>query len=175
MTLSHFSLPSPTVRTIDDLRAVLCYPSVVHNIALYFMYRDVARNETDRTWIQSHSVRYDITVITPANFDSEYVKTKGHYHPEDPTGTGYPELYEVVEGIAHFLLQTKTFDDIVIIEAQTGDIIAIPQGYGNVMINPSPDGTLIMEISYLRHSPVSMHFMTKYTGLPTMNWSLERS
>jgi len=42
-----------------------------------------------------------------ANPGGEFVKTKGYYHPENPAGTGYPEVYEVIEGIAHVLLQKK--------------------------------------------------------------------
>jgi glucose-6-phosphate isomerase len=76
------------------------------------------------------------------NLGGEYVKTKGHHHPENPAGTGYPELYEVLDGTAHFQLQTKALDDVVLIEVHKGDIIAIPPGYGHVTINPSPGQTL---------------------------------
>ena len=60
-------------------------------------------------------------------------------HPENPAGTGYPELYEVVEGVAHFLLQKKTLEHIVLVKAAKGDIVLIPLGYGHVTINPSRD------------------------------------
>ncbi len=72
------------------------------------------------------------------------MKTKGHYHPDNSAGVGYPELYEVIEGIAHFLLQKKTLDDIVLVEAEKGDIVVIPPGYGHVTINPSEDKTLVL-------------------------------
>ena len=108
------------------------------------MYREVSRDESDRAWMQSHDIRYDVTVIPPANLDGEYVKTKGHYHPENRAGVGYPELYEVGEGSAHFLLQTNALDDVVLIEARKGDIVVIPTGYGHVTINPTLDETLIM-------------------------------
>jgi len=108
------------------------------------MYREVSRNESDRKWMRSHDIRYDVTSIPPANLDGEYVKTKGHYHPENQAGAGYPELYEVWEGLAHFLLQHKTLRHIVLIEAQKGDVVVIPPGYGHVTINPSADVTLTM-------------------------------
>jgi glucose-6-phosphate isomerase len=94
--------------------------------------------------LHSHTIRYDITVISPADLGGEYVKTKGHYHPENPAGFGYPELYEVVEGVTHFLLQKKTLDHIVLIKATKGDIVLIPPGYGHVTINPSEVETLTM-------------------------------
>jgi glucose-6-phosphate isomerase len=127
------------------------------------MYREVSRNKTDRTWMQSHSIRYDITVIPPANLDGEYVKTKGHYHPENPAGTGYPELYEVMDGIAHFLLQTKNLDDVILIEAHKDDIIAIPPRYGHVTINPTLCQTLTMA------NLVSTAFSSEYAGYDEMH------
>jgi len=53
------------VRTIDDMRTVLYSPSAAYDKPLYFMYREVSRNENDRIWMQSHDIRYDITVIPP--------------------------------------------------------------------------------------------------------------
>ena len=163
MTLSQFHLTSPSVRTIEDMRSVLYFPAAHFDKPLYFMYREVSRNETDRRWMQSHSLRYDITIIPPANLGGEYVKTKGHYHPENTAGIGYPELYEVLEGSAHFLLQTKTLNDIVLIEARQGDIICIPPGYGHVTINPSLDETLTMA------NLVSTAFSSEYAFFDTMH------
>jgi len=113
--------------------------------------------------MQSHSIRYDVTIIPPANLDGEYVKTKGHYHPENPAGVGYPELYEVMEGFAHFLLQTKALDDIILIEAQKGDIVVIPPGYGHVTINPTLDETLTMA------NLVSTEFSSEYAYYDKMH------
>ena len=37
---------------------------------------------------------------------SEYVKTVGHYHPPVPgTDVSYPEIYQVLDGSATYLLQ----------------------------------------------------------------------
>jgi len=127
------------------------------------MYRDVAKTGPDRTWLHSHAIRYDITIIPPANLGGEYVKTKGYYHPENPSGTGYPELYELVQGVALFLLQKKTLDHIVLVKATKGDIVLIPPGYGHVTINPSKDETLIMA------NLVSTAFESEYTFYETMH------
>jgi len=94
--------------------------------------------------MHENGIRYDITVIPPANPGGEYVKTKGHYHPENAAGVVYPELYEVMGGRAHFLLQKKSLDDIALIEAHKGDIVVIPPGYGHVTINPTLDQKLTM-------------------------------
>ena len=84
-------------------------------------------------------------------------------NPENPAGIGYPELYEVLEGIAHFLLQTNALDDVVLIEARKGDIVVIPPGYGHVTINPTLVETLIMA------NLVSTAFSSDYTWYDTMH------
>jgi len=66
------------------------------------------------------------------------IRSKNH------AGTGYPELYEVVEGVAHFLLQKKTLEHIILVKAAKGDIVLISPGYGHVTINPSEEETLVM-------------------------------
>jgi len=108
------------------------------------MYRDCSKIASDRRWLHERDLRYDITVIPPRNLCGECVKTKGHYHPENPQGVGYPEIYEVLDGEVWYLLQTRPPDDVVLIAATAGDVVIIPPGYGHVSINPSPDKTLSM-------------------------------
>ncbi len=126
------------------MRAVLYNPRCRCSDPLYFMYRDLSRSEKDWQWLHDHRLRYDLTVIPPRDLCGERVKTKGHYHPANPAGVGYPEAYEVLEGTAHYLLQSRNLDDTVLIEAEAGDLVIIPPGYGHVTINPSPDRTLSM-------------------------------
>jgi len=54
------------------------------------------------------------------------------------------KIYEVIEGEAHYLLQSRTLDDVVIISASAGDLVIIPPDYGHIAINPSHDTTLVM-------------------------------
>jgi len=137
-------LPPPAVRTIEEMRPVLADPACACGEPLYFMYRDLARSEADRHWLHDHELRYDLTVIPSRVLCGEFVKTKGHYHPSDPAGVGYPEIYEVLEGEAYYLLQSRQLDDVVLISASRGDIVIIPPGYGHISINPSPSSTLVM-------------------------------
>ena len=137
-------LPEPSVRTIGEMRSVLADPSCACHEPLYFMYRDLARSAADRRWLQEHDLRYDLTVIPPRNLCGECVKTKGHYHPENPAGVGYPEIYEVLQGQAHYLLQDRRQEEVVLIADSAGDIVIIPPGYGHVSVNPSPDTPLSM-------------------------------
>jgi glucose-6-phosphate isomerase len=120
------------------MRLVLADPSCRETGPLYFMYRDLARTPVDRAWFTRQSLRYDITIIPPRILCGEHAKTKGHYHPAAPSGIGYPELYQVLEGKAHYLLQTKDLSDVILIQAETGDFVLVPPSYGHVTINPGP-------------------------------------
>ena len=87
-----------------------CEPRAMDLKELYFMYREVARRE-EREEIRRRGLRYDITVIKPGLLGSEYIKTAGHYHPFKPgTGLTYPEVYEVLYGRGHYLLQCPSPD-----------------------------------------------------------------
>lgn len=109
---------------------------------LYYMYRDVCRKE-DRELIAKHNLRYDVTAILPGQVGQEYIKTAGHYHPLKPgTEVTYPEVYEVLHGIAHYLMQTEPDEDgvdAILVEAKAGDKVLIPPGYGHITINPGSD------------------------------------
>jgi len=144
MSIWEGELPQPAVRTVEDMRPVLADPSCTSSGPLYFMYRDLAKSDVDWNWLHLNKLRYDITVIPPCTICGELVKTKGHYHPNNPAGTGYPEIYEVIEGQAHYLLQSRRLDDVVMVSAYAGDLVIIPPGYGHVTINPSSDTTLVM-------------------------------
>ena len=153
-------LPEPSVRTVGDMACVLAdpdgiSPSLDPDTPLYYMYRDLAMNEKDREILSRQNIRYDITVIPPAVLGGEYVKTKGHYHPENPAGIGYPELYQVLAGEAHFLLQRKDLSDVVAVAASAGEFVLIPPGYGHVSINA---GKEVLVMSNL----VSTQFESEY-------------
>jgi glucose-6-phosphate isomerase len=137
-------LPQPAKRTVEEMRPVLFNPQCRCSDPLYFMYRDLSRSGADWEWLHKHRLRYDLTVIPPRNLCGELVKTKGHYHPKNTAGVGFPEIYEVLEGSAHYLIQSCTLDDVVLITAGAGDLVIIPPDYGHITINPSPDETLSM-------------------------------
>ncbi|NLM46562.1 MAG: glucose-6-phosphate isomerase [Firmicutes bacterium] len=132
----------PDVRYKKDMEDVLLDAAADGPAELYYMYRGVAR-EKDKELLAAHGLRYDVTVIRPGRIGREYIKTAGHYHPVKPgTETTYPEVYEVLAGKAHYLLQTEPDEegvDAVIVEAQPGDKVLIPPGYGHITINPGPE------------------------------------
>jgi glucose-6-phosphate isomerase len=127
------------------------------------MYRDLAKSDADRQWLHRNKLRYDLTVIPPCTLSGEWVKTKGHYHPKNPAGRGYPEVYEVLEGKALYLLQSRRLDDVLMIPAHAGDIVVIPPEYGHISINPSAEKTLAMA------NIVSTAFESEYGEYETLH------
>jgi glucose-6-phosphate isomerase len=136
-------LPIPRIRTIEEIRNVLRDPACECSEPLYFMYRDLAKSFGDRAWLRRENLRYDVTVIPARILCSEYVKTRGHHHPVNGKGVPYPEIYEVLQGEAHYLLQTRPADDVRLVRAVPGDRVLVPPGYGHVTINPGGE-TLVM-------------------------------
>jgi glucose-6-phosphate isomerase len=139
----------PEVRTLQDMEGVLFDNRFLANasrdMALYYMFRDVSKDEADANKIAQLGLRYDITIIPPNNLGVEFVKTAGHYHPY-LTGSKltYPEMYGVLEGEAHYLLQKRAEEggiekitDVIVVKARKGDKVIIPPNYGHVTINPS--------------------------------------
>jgi glucose-6-phosphate isomerase, archaeal len=134
----------PELRMADDLKGIYARMGCFGSGPLYAMFRDLARTPADRWWLKEMGLRYDITVIPPRKICGEFVKTKGHYHPANPAGHGFPEIYEVLEGRAHYLLQREDMTDVVLVDAEAGDVVVVPPGYGHVTINPTMDQTLHM-------------------------------
>jgi len=136
-------LPAPRVRTIEEIRGVLMDPACECTDPLYSMYRDLSKSREDSRWLREQGLRYDLTVIPARTLCGEYVKTKGHHHPANGKGVPYPEIYEVLQGEAHYLLQTRPADDVRLVRAGPGDRIIVPPGFGHVTINPARE-TLVM-------------------------------
>jgi len=97
---------------------------------VYYMFRDVFRKE---------GVRFDITLIPPANIEGECAKTYGHSHPIAEKDLTYPEVYQVLFGNAVFLLQKYNRDrsmDVLLIKGGKNDALLIPPNFSHVTINP---------------------------------------
>lgn len=138
----------PSIRKFSEMRPVLAYPEkdtdVEPELPTYYMYR-----EADRFG----AIRYDVTKIPSLDLCGERNKTFGHVHPQNKKGTGWPEVYEVIEGEAHFLLQRvgqMGVTDAVLLHAKAGDCFLVPPGYGHVTINPGKRdlvmGNLVAEL-----------------------------
>lgn len=128
----------PGVRTLDQMREVLLDKAIRAPQELYYMYRDVYRRE-DKGLLEKNNLRFDVTMIKPDYLGKEFMKTAGHYHPGD-----FGELYEVIHGRCYCLLQRhkaeeyQNIEEVIAVEADAGDKIVIPPGFGHVLVNPGP-------------------------------------
>lgn len=131
----------PDVRRLFDMKEVIFdkdWLARAEDFDLYYMYRDLYLSRADKDRLLMQGLRYDITIIPPGMLGCEYIKTAGHYHPNVPEGNvTYPELYEVLEGEALYLLQNLDHSDVVVVYATAGDKVLVPPGYGHVTINRS--------------------------------------
>ncbi len=145
----------PELRCLEDLRPVLRDRECSCSGPAYSMYRDLAASPDDRVWMASLAIRFDITCIPPAIVCGEHVKTKGHYHPKNSAGTGYPEIYQVFGGKAHYLLQARDLSETILVEATAGDTVVVPPGFGHVTINPGGSELVMANL-------VSTEFSSEY-------------
>jgi glucose-6-phosphate isomerase len=131
----------PDVRRLFDMKDVIFDQSWLagaEDFELYYMYRDLFLSRADKEKLLQQDLRYDITIIPPNMLGREYIKTAGHYHPPVPGGAvTYPELYEVIEGEALYLLQNLDLSDVLVVYASAGDKVLVPPGYGHITINRS--------------------------------------
>lgn len=131
----------PDVRMLHDMDDVLYdqeWAKGIENLELYYMYRDLFLSRRDGDLFVEQGIRYDITIIPPLMLGCEYVKTAGHYHPLVPGQiVTYPEVYEVLEGEATYLLQKEDLSDVVVVRARAGDKVVVPPDYGHITINES--------------------------------------
>lgn len=141
----EIEIPAVDIRTIDQAQDVLL-DKISNPKELYYMYRGLSRH-SDKEIFETHNLRYDITIIPDLKLGREHNKTVGHYHAKVPgESVSYPEIYEVLHGKAHYLLQKVDFEkekqevlDVILVEAHHGNEVIIPPDYGHVTINPGPE------------------------------------
>ncbi len=110
----------------------------------YYMYRKAGTGKDRR--FEDSGIRYDVTVIPKLDLGKELNKTLGHYHSMAEKGLSYPEIYEVIEGEALYILQRDMGDgnyDVMIVSAKAGDNILVPPNYGHITVNTGK-GMLVM-------------------------------
>ncbi len=154
------------IRILDQMREVLIKPDSQEPKELYYMYRGVFLPQ-DQEKAKKYNLRFDITFLRPGTVGDEFIKTAGHYHPlkKDQKVT-YPEVYEVLNGQAHYLFQRcgKDFDiieDVILVKANAGQKVIVPPNYGHVTINPGPE-PLVMS------NWVAGDFASTYEGIKKM-------
>ena len=139
----------PEQRQLEELREVLYQKDLQEPKKLYTLFNDVGR-AGERSILLQNGLRYDLGIMPPLKMGAEYIKTMGHYHSICPrTNSRYAEVYEIIHGQAHFILQEQDpkdpqiVTDVVWTQAGKGDRLITPGNYAHVTINPGP-GVLVM-------------------------------
>ncbi|MFH1521299.1 MAG: glucose-6-phosphate isomerase family protein [Candidatus Micrarchaeota archaeon] len=132
-----------SVRLLNQMKKTLMKDvDGTDNPEMYYMFRNVYHN---------NDLRYDVTIIPARDIEGECAKTYGHYHPAKDNGLQYPEVYQILNGNAVFLLQKKNRNgsvDTLLIHAKEKEVILIPPGYGHVSINPGEDMLVLCNLVY---------------------------
>ncbi len=129
----------PSIRTFSELADVLKDQPQGAGDA-YYMYREV---------MKSNDLRYDITVIPQWKNEDECAKTYGHCHPVAEKKLTYPEVYQVLDGDAFFILQKELMNGaffVSIVEAEKGDVLLIPPNFCHASINAAKKDLLLANI-----------------------------
>jgi len=136
----------PDIRKLDQMKKVAMELSLNKPNEFYYMYRGIAMDE-HKDLFEESGIRYDITVIPPLKLGKEYNKTFGHYHPKiEGTNYTYPEVYEVLSGKAHYLMQND--QDVILVEANVGDKVVMFPNYGHITINPGEEVLAMSNLVY---------------------------
>ena len=136
--------PSYRIRKLHDLKAVWARPIEEEDRVIY-RYTSALYFRVDAPLWTEANVAYGIVIFAPGVFSGEYVKSSGQYHPPvQPCNMGTPEIYTVLSGKGHFLLQKASppFEkvvDAVLVEVQAGETFVVPPNYGHLQINPGSE------------------------------------
>jgi len=148
----NLSYSKASVRLLSEMREVIYDKEWLKqadpNLKLYYVWRGVSENETDKRKMEEVGLRYDITEFIPLMLGPEFNKTMGHEHSLVPgTNLAYPEIYEVLEGEAYFLFEkfgeNDKIEDIFAVHCLAGEKCVIPPGYAHLTVNPSTQKTVM--------------------------------
>jgi oxalate decarboxylase/phosphoglucose isomerase-like protein (cupin superfamily) len=138
------------VRLEQDLAPVNAAADRRSDEPVYWTFGDVAAAD-DRERLSGAPVSYDLTLMSPRPLGGEHPRTHGHVHVSaDGRDTGFAEVYEVLAGKAAFLIQDLRAGPeaafSVAIEAQNGDVVALPPGVQHVTVNVGPDLLVVADL-----------------------------
>jgi glucose-6-phosphate isomerase, archaeal len=136
--------PSYRVKTLRGHDPVWANPVHDEDRAIYYYTSSLWLAGDESQWKKSR-VEYGIVVFPPGIFGGEYVKSAGQYHPLCGNNRqATPEVYTVLHGTGHFLLQKSAppydvIEDAVLVEVEEGETFVVPPDYGHLQINPSDE------------------------------------
>lgn len=141
---NELNTPSYCVRKLHDLDAVWANPVVDEDRVIYRYTSGLHLLGDGPVWAAAN-VAYGIVIFIPGVFGGEFVKSSGQYHPPiPPSNLATPEIYTVLSGVGHFLLQKASppydrIQDVVMVEVRAGESFVVPPDYGHLQINSSAE------------------------------------
>jgi glucose-6-phosphate isomerase, archaeal len=136
--------PSYTVRKARDHAPVWAHAIEGEDRTIYCYTTGLWLDGDESIWKQA-GVIYGVVAFPPGVFGGEYVKSAGQYHPLCGNNRqATPEIYTVLHGTGHFLLQHAAppydlVDDAVLVEVRQGESFVVPPDYGHLQINPAAE------------------------------------
>jgi len=141
---NELNTPTYCIRKLHDLDDVWANPIKDEDRIIYRYTSGLYLPGDGQIWAVANVV-YGIVIFSPGTFGGEYVKSSGQYHPPvPPSNMAPPEIYSVLSGVGHFLLQKSRppyneIEDVVLVEVRAGETFVVPPDYGHLQINPSPE------------------------------------
>lgn len=149
-----------STRELSSIKSVLKDPESVGPDSVYWVFSEVSEDR----WV-------NITVITSGNYNGEYPKTFGHYHPEDAVD----ETYHLIEGEGVLVLQKKHFEngewipeiveEVILIKAKKGDEIIITPLWGHSWSNIGKGPLISFDDWRSGHTRADYEVVEKLQGL----------
>ncbi|MHA1345588.1 MAG: glucose-6-phosphate isomerase family protein [Candidatus Heimdallarchaeaceae archaeon] len=117
-------------------------------LEVYRTYEGIRKIQDKELW---NDITYSLVVLQSGQLNGNYFNTIGYYRSFAENGYCYPEIFQLAEGYAEFLLQQprenhEQVKDVVVIRLQKYDILVVPPSYGVTIINPSDKKTIISRI-----------------------------
>jgi glucose-6-phosphate isomerase len=115
----------------------------------YRMYNGIARQQHVEA-LRGSPLRYELTLMLPKPLGRERAKTVGHIHNAPaPTRPTFPEIFQVVHGVAHFLfyaLRDNRVHTCNWTEVRAGGKIIAPPDLYHLTINAGDEALVFADL-----------------------------
>lgn len=149
-----------SVRELAGLKTVLKDQESLGPDPAYWVFGDISKEE----WA-------NLTIIAPGNYNGEYPKTFGHYHPENAS----TETYYLISGEGILQMQKKHLengervpeivDEVYLIKAKPGDKIVITPEFGHSWSNTGTKPLISFDDWREGHSPSDYEPISQQHGM----------
>lgn len=149
-----------SIRELSGLKPVLKDPHSQGPDPVYWVFSKIDAVPWD-----------NMTVIAPGNFNGEFPKTFGHYHPKDAPD----ETYQLVSGDGIFMMQKKHLqndqwvedmvDEVLLIKTSPGDKILIKPEWGHAWSNIGTSPLITFDNWVYGHTPSDYEVIEKLKGM----------